>query len=97
MLGGKLGLLGLGIALQQPDNGRVALGALDELLQTEFAVFVAVHLSEDFVGAFLRRALVLRHFHHRTNHFVYRLQQIDFKLAQNPATKQLTVTISSIS
>lgn len=50
------------------------LGALDELLQAQLAVFVFIHLTEDFVGAFLRSAFVFGHFHYGANHFINCLQ-----------------------
>lgn len=54
----------LGVALQQADNGWIALGSLDELLEGEFAVHILVHLPEDLVCPLLRGRLVLRHLHH---------------------------------
>merc|ERR1719334_23788 len=63
-------LRGLWVTLQQPDDGRVAFGTLDELFQREFSVHVFVHLSKDLVCSLLWRGLILWHFHHRAHHFI---------------------------
>lgn len=63
-------LLRLRITLQQSHDRGVALGALYEFLEAQLAVFVTVHLSEDFVGALFGRAFVLWHLHNGAYHFV---------------------------
>lgn len=68
-------LLRLGVTLQEAHDGRVTLGALDELLQRQLAVLIAVHLPEDLVCPLLGSGLVFRHLHHRPHHLVYSLER----------------------
>lgn len=61
---------GLWIALQQPDDGRVTFGSLDELVDGQLAVQVLVHLPEDFVCPLLGGRFVFWHLHHGADHLV---------------------------
>lgn len=62
--------LRLRITLQQPHDRWITFRTLDELLEAQLAVLVAVHLAKDFVRSLLGRTLVLGHLHHRADHFV---------------------------
>ncbi len=77
--------MSLWIALQQPHDRGVGLGALDELLEAELAVHVLVHLAEDLVGPLLRRAFVLRHFHDGAYHFIDSGDDLQHLLARDEA------------
>lgn len=71
------GALLLHVALQEEDDGGVALGRLLELLQGDLVVLVLVHLLEDLVDALLGCQPVLVHPHHddSSHHLVNGLRQ----------------------
>lgn len=74
---GALGALLLHVALQEEDDGGVALCCLLELLQGDLVILVLVHLSEDLVNALLGRQPILVHPHHdhSPHHLVNGLQR----------------------